>query len=66
VLAVPLHARPYHEWPMWLRAKLRTGRDVLGARLRVDENSLKSRQLDVLPDLIKQIQLARLDSALTE
>lgn len=59
VLSVPLHSRPAAEWGMWLRAKLRTGRDVLGARLRVDENALKMRQMDVLPELIRKIREAR-------
>ena len=56
---VPLHARPLNEWPMWLRAKLRAGRDVLGARLRVDEASLKRRELDVLPELLEMIKTAK-------
>jgi hypothetical protein len=56
---VPLHARPLAEWPMWLRAKLRAGRDVLGARLRVDEAALKKRELDVLPELLQMIKVAK-------
>jgi hypothetical protein len=59
VLAIPLHNRPRDEWPMWLRAKLRAGRDVLAARLRVDENSLRKRSLDVLPELLKMIADAK-------
>jgi hypothetical protein len=44
---------------MWLKAKLRAGRDVLAARLRVDENSLRKRQLDVLPELLKMMADAK-------
>jgi len=44
---------------MWLRAKLRAGRDILSARLRVDENSLKKRAVDMLPELLKAIQEAK-------
>lgn len=59
ILAVPLHARPPGEIGMWLKAKLRAGRDVLAARLRVDEASLRKRELDVLPELIEMIQQAK-------
>src|SRR5258708_102663 len=59
ILAVPLHCRPVAEWPMWLRAKVRTGAYVLSARLRVDESSLRQRQLDALPKLLDQIEKAK-------
>jgi hypothetical protein len=44
---------------VWLRAKLRAGRDVLAARLRVDENALKKQRTDLLPDLIRLIAEAK-------
>lgn len=59
LLSVPLHAYPSHEWPMWLRARQRAGRDMLAATLRVEERSLRRRQLDVLPELLRQIAEAR-------
>jgi hypothetical protein len=51
---------------MWIRAKVRTGAYVLSARLRVDEASLRARQLDALPKLLEQIEKAkRADPALS-
>jgi hypothetical protein len=44
---------------MWLRAKVRTGAYILSARLRVDESSLRQRQLDALPKLLDQIAKAK-------
>ena len=64
-MAVPLHRRPQSEWGMWLRAKVRVGAYILSARMRVDENSLRQRQLDALPKLLDQIERAkRADPAL--
>ena len=62
ILAVPLHVRPQSEWPMWLRAKLRVGQLVLAARLRVDEASLRKREVDILPKLLDQIRQAKADN----
>ena len=62
ILAVPLHVRPHSEWPMWLRAKVQAGQLVLAARLRVDEDSLRKRELDALPKLIEQIRQAKLEN----
>jgi hypothetical protein len=45
---------------MWLRAKVRTGAYILSARLRVDESSLRQRQLDALPKLLDQIAKAKM------
>ena len=59
VMAIPLHRRPPGELGMWLRAKLRAGRDIIAARLRVDENSLRRRSLDTLPQLLEQIRQAK-------
>lgn len=59
VMAIPLHARPAHETGMWLRAKLRAGRDIIATRLRADENSLRQRQLDSLPELMEAIRVAK-------
>lgn len=59
ILGVPLHMRPVAEWPMWLRAKLRAGAYVLSAKLRVDEQALRKRELDALPRLLKQIAKAK-------
>lgn len=50
---------PSHEWPMWLRARQRAGRDMLAATLRVEERSLRRRTLDVLPQLLEEIRQAR-------
>jgi hypothetical protein len=61
ILAVPLHVRPQYEWPMWLRAKIRAGGYVLAAKLRVDEASLRKRELDALPRLLQQIAKANAD-----
>jgi hypothetical protein len=47
---------------MWLRAKLRAGGYVLGAKLRVDEASLRKRELDVLPRLLEKIAKAKQDN----
>ena len=62
ILAMPLHVRPQSEWPMWLLAKLRVGQAVLAARLRVDEASLRKRELDALPKLLEQIRQAKIES----
>src|SRR5215467_6012916 len=43
VLSIPLHVYPREEWAMWLRAKDRAGRAMLGATLRVEERSLRRR-----------------------
>jgi hypothetical protein len=59
VMAIPLHARPAHETGMWLRAKLRAGRDIIATRLRADENSLRQRSLDALPELMEAIRAAK-------
>jgi hypothetical protein len=59
VLVVPLHAYPREEWPMWLRARDRAGRAMLTATLRVEERSLRRRELDVLPDLLRRIEELR-------
>ena len=53
ILSVPLHVRPVNEWPMWLRAKL-----------RVDEASLRRRELDALPKLDQIAAAKRADPAL--
>jgi hypothetical protein len=47
---------------MWLRAKLRASRDVLAARLRVDENSLRRKQLDALPELLRMMAEAKAEN----
>lgn len=47
---------------MWLRAKLRAGKEVLAARLRVDENSMRRQELDVLPELIRQMAQAKAEN----
>jgi hypothetical protein len=44
---------------MWLRAKLRAGAYVLSAKLRVDEASLRRRELDALPKLLDAIRRAK-------
>jgi hypothetical protein len=44
---------------MWLRAKLRASRDVLAAKLRVDEAVFKSREFDELAELIKSVRAAK-------
>jgi len=62
LLAVPLHVRPQSEWPMWLRAKVQAGQLVLAARLRVDEGSLRKRELDALPKLLEQIRQAKIEN----
>jgi hypothetical protein len=62
ILAIPLHHRPRDEWGMWLRAKLRASRDVLAARLRVDENSLRRKQLDALPELLRMMAEAKAEN----
>jgi len=62
ILAVPLHVRPHSEWPMWLRAKVQAGQLVLAARLRVDEDSLRKRELDALPKLLEQIRQAKIEN----
>jgi hypothetical protein len=59
ILSTPLHVYPTSEWPMWLRAKQRAGRDMLAGTLRVEERSLRRRQLDVLPQLLECIREAR-------
>lgn len=59
MLLIPIHNRPPAELTLWLRAKLRASRDVLAARMRVDEASLKRRELDVLPELIRMMHEAR-------
>lgn len=59
ILLIPIHNRPANELTLWLRAKLRATRDILNARIRVDEASLKRRELDVLPELIKMMREAR-------
>ena len=51
--------RPREEWAMWLRAKLRAGRDVIAAKLRVDETQYRLQKFDALPDLIKMIAAAK-------
>ena len=51
--------RPAEEWGMWLRAKLRAGAYVLSAKLRVDEASLRRRELDALPKLLDAIRAAK-------
>ena len=43
---------------MWLRAKDRAGRAMLVATLRVEERSLRRRELDILPALISRIDAA--------
>ena len=44
---------------MWLRARMRAGRDILSARLRVDESVLRARQMDELPGLLEAIRAAK-------
>jgi hypothetical protein len=62
ILAVPLHARPQIEWPMWLRAKVQAGHLILSASLRVDEASLRKCELDALPRLMEAIAKAKADN----
>jgi hypothetical protein len=66
VLGVPLHHRPLPEWPMWLRAKMRASGYVLAAKLRVDEASLRKRELDALPKLLERIEQAKKDNPALE
>jgi len=44
---------------MWLRAMQRAGRDMLAATLRVEERSLKRRELDLGAQILEQIRRAR-------
>lgn len=44
---------------MWLRARDRAGRAMLGATLRVEERSLRRREMDVLPALLDRIEALR-------
>lgn len=43
---------------MWLRAKDRAGRAMMTGTLRVEERSLRRRELDILPSLIERIDAA--------
>lgn len=56
---MPLHAYPRDEWPMWLRARDRAGRAMLTGTLRVEERSLRRRELDILPELLRRIDELR-------
>lgn len=40
---------------MWLRARDRAGRAMLSGTLRVEERSLRRRELDILPSLLARI-----------
>ena len=62
ILAVPLHVRPVEDRAMWLRAQVRAGAYVLAARLRVDEDALRKRELDALPKLLERIRQAKADN----
>jgi hypothetical protein len=62
ILAVPLQARPVAEWPMWLAAKAKAGHLILAAKLRVDEASLRKRELGALPKLLEKIEQAKRDN----
>jgi hypothetical protein len=66
VLAVPLHMRPQDEIGMWLRAKLRAGRDAIAAKLRVQEADLTKKAVDMLPDLLKAIAQAKRENPALE
>jgi hypothetical protein len=44
---------------MWMRARDRAGRAVLTATLRVEERSLRRKELDVLPKLLERIERLR-------
>lgn len=59
MLAVPLHYRPDAERKMWLQAKMRAARDVVYARIRIDEHALKRQKLDALPELLEAIREAK-------
>jgi hypothetical protein len=51
---------------MWLRARDRAGRAMLTGTLRVEERSLRRRELDVLPELLKRIDELRATNPLLD
>ena len=59
VLKVPLHRRPPEEQMAWLRAQMRANRDVLMAKIRVDDQVMKRHKLDALPALLEEIREAK-------
>lgn len=44
---------------MWMRARDRAGRAMLTATLRVEERSLRKKELDILPKLLERIESLR-------
>ncbi len=59
MLDTPLHVYPRDEWSMWLRARDRAGRAMLAGTLRVEDRSLRRRELDMLPSILEEIRRAR-------
>jgi len=44
---------------MWLRARDRAGRSMLAATLRVEDRTLRQRELDMMPKLLAEIRQLR-------
>ena len=59
VLIIPYWYRPRKELKIWLDFKHKAGNVTLGAVRQVSDQSLRLRELDALPELIRMIREAR-------